>query len=61
MDKKEYDKTRFYCGIKAKVNNMWYLILKTDFETRDTLCQTPEGNKTFPIESIQEFSKLTND
>ena len=58
MKNQDYDKTIFYSGIEAKVDDIWYPVATTDFSTRETICQTPNGDKEFPVESIQEFSKM---
>jgi hypothetical protein len=58
MTKQEYDKTGFFFGIKAKVNETWYPVLTTDFETRETTCLIDGKEKTFHVEAIQEFETL---
>jgi len=58
MTNTEFDETGFFFGIEAKVNEKWYPVATTDFETRDTTCLVDGKEKTFPVEAIQEFSKI---
>ena len=58
MTTTDFDKTGFFFGIEAKVNDFWYPVLITDFETRETTCIIEGKEKTFPVEAIQEFSKI---
>lgn len=60
MTKLEYDKTVFYHGIQAKINNEWHPVVAADFETRETICIIDSKEKTFSVEDVQEFSNIKN-
>lgn len=58
MKKQDYDKTGFYCGIKAKVAGHWLPVITTDFDTRETTCKTNLGETVYSLEAVEEFSQL---
>ena len=58
MTTREYDNSKFFFGMKGKVDGIWYPLSTCDFEDRTITVVTSVGELIYDCADIQELEKF---